>query len=39
VRSGEMVGFNIWPRRFYGWEDEREAEEKERRGWSGKWKE
>jgi prolyl 4-hydroxylase len=40
VQSGEKVGLNIWPRRFYGWEDEREENgAKERRGWSGKWKE
>ncbi|PSN69657.1 hypothetical protein BS50DRAFT_661555 [Corynespora cassiicola Philippines] len=33
VGEGEKIGMNIWPRKFYG-----EEEERERKGWSGKWK-
>lgn len=41
VREGEKVGLNIWPRRFFGWDEEEEEEvvKRVRNGWSGKWKE
>lgn len=39
VKDGEKVGLNVWPRRFFGWdEDERREDKREREGWSGKWK-
>ncbi|KAL6711949.1 hypothetical protein ACN47E_002992 [Coniothyrium glycines] len=40
VGEGEKIGLNIWPRKFYGRVDGREdGEERQRKGWSGKWKE
>lgn len=37
VKEGEKIGLNIWPRKFYGRAGE-EEEVKERKGWSGNWK-
>jgi prolyl 4-hydroxylase len=39
VGEGEKIGLNLWPRKFYGMENEDTMEKKERKGWSGKWKE
>lgn len=40
VGEGEKIGLNIWPRKFYGTVHGGDAREgKERKKWSGKWKE
>ncbi|KAF2030066.1 hypothetical protein EK21DRAFT_112359 [Setomelanomma holmii] len=40
VGEGEKIGLNIWPRKWYGWEDgEAAREKKEKTRWSGEWKE
>ncbi|KAH7076407.1 hypothetical protein BKA63DRAFT_552348 [Paraphoma chrysanthemicola] len=39
VGEGEKIGLNIWPRKWYGWEDGRVEEGERKVKWSGKWKE
>ncbi|KAF1840398.1 uncharacterized protein K460DRAFT_389938 [Cucurbitaria berberidis CBS 394.84] len=41
VGQGEKIGLNLWPRKFYGTSGElkQERPKKERKAWSGKWKE
>jgi prolyl 4-hydroxylase len=39
VGEGEKIGLNIWPRKWYGWEEGAERKDEGGKGWSGKWKE
>lgn len=38
VGDGEKIGMNLWPRKFYGTTGDEESEKKEKKPWSGKWK-
>ncbi|KAJ4372464.1 hypothetical protein N0V83_004238 [Neocucurbitaria cava] len=41
VKEGEKIGLNLWPRKFFGTVDDLEGgkKKKEKKAWSGKWKE